>query len=477
MRDWRTAVFPLQSLIANSSLLRRPILVFIGLLVLASVACSLLQGPQQPVIPTPPPPVSQELTESQATPVALAALPESVAINPVSNVVPKQDLEVQVLLDSVSQQQLVAYVQTLESFGTRNTFSVTDRSDFGVGAARLWVYNEFLRVGNGRLQVEFDSFPLDLGGLVTDQQNVVATLRGNGSAPGAVLVTAHYDTRTHDVNDGTSLAPGADDNASGVASMIEMARVLSSQTWNQDIIFIAFAAEEQGRHGSRHYITDRLLNSADIDGVLNMDIVGGRPGIPQSVRIFSPGPDTSLPRQLARYLDFVGGLYLPTFDVTMVDAVDREGRYSDHMTFLDVGIPALRLTESVEDPNRNHNALDTSDALDYSYLRQITQLNLAVVANMAGAPPQPAPPTVSPMADPGAVILTWPVDPQADGYVLSFRPVGTNDYAPFRFVSADQAGQVAITDLAPGTTYALSMSALTANGRISFFSPEILIQP
>lgn len=452
----------------------RSILIFIGLLIVTSLACSLLQGPQQPVIPTLPPLI---LPTTEGVVIFEGALPENIVINPVSNIVPQQDPEIQALLDSVSQQQLVGYVQTLESFGTRSTFSVTDRSDFGLGAARLWIYNEFLRVGNGRLQVEFDSFPLTLDGLTTDQQNIVATLRGNGSAPGAVLVTAHYDSRTLNPSDGSSRAPGADDNGSGVAAMLEIARVLSSQTWNQDVIFIAFAAEEQGRHGSRHYITNRLLDSAGIDAVLNLDIVGGRPGIPQAVRIFSPGPDTSLPRQLARYLDFVGGLYLPTFDVTMVDAVDREGRYSDHMTFLEVGIPALRLTESEEDPNRNHNALDTSDALDYNYLRQMTQLNVAVVANMIGAPPQPAPPTVSLMAESGSFVLTWPVDAQAAGYVLSFRPAGSVDYAPFRFVRADEAGQVAITDLDPGTTYALSLAALTADGRISLFSPEILLQP
>jgi hypothetical protein len=442
--------------------------------VLTSVACSLLQGPQQPVIPTPPPLATPLPAE---TVLLEGVLPENVVFNPVSTIVPARDPDIQALLDSVSQQQLVGYVQTLESFGTRSTFSVIDRPDFGLGATRLWVYNEFLRVGNGRLQVEFDSFPLTLNGLTTDQQNVIATLRGNGSAPGAVILTAHYDSRPMDPNDGSSRAPGADDNGSGVAAMMEIARVLSSQTWNQDVIFIAFAAEEQGRHGSRHYVTNRLLDRAGVDAVLNLDIVGGRPGIPQSVRVFSPGPDTSPPRQLARYLDFVGGLYLPTFDITMMDGVDREGRYSDHMTFLEVGIPALRLTESEEDPNRNHNALDTSDALDYNYLRQITQLSLTAVANMIGAPPQPAPPAVSPTGNPGAVVLTWPVDPAAAGYVLSFRPVGAVDYAPFRFVRADEAGQVAITDLTPGTTYALSMAALTENGRVSLFSPEVLLQP
>ncbi|MBK8987126.1 MAG: M20/M25/M40 family metallo-hydrolase [Chloroflexi bacterium] len=454
----------------------RPLLIFVGLLLFTGLACSLLQGPQQPVIPTPPPP-PLALPTAVGVSVFAGDLPANVIVNPVSNVVPGRDPEIQALLDAVSPQQLVGYVQTLEGFGTRNTFSLTDRPDFGIGAARLWIYNEFLRVGNGRLQVEFDSFPLTLDGLTTDQQNVIATLPGSGAAPGAIILVAHYDSRAINPNDGSSRAPGANDNGSGVAAMLEIARLLSSQTWNQDIIFIAFAAEEQGRHGSRHYVTNRLVDRAGVDAVLDLDIVGGRPGIPQSVRVFSPGPDTSLPRQLGRYLDFVGGLYLPTFDVTLVDAVDREGRYSDHISFLEVGIPALRLTESIEDPNRNHTALDTSEALDYSYLRQISQLSLAAIANMAGAPPQPAPPAVSPLAEPGAFVLSWPVDPLADGYVLSFRPVGTADYAPFRFVAARDAGQVAITDLVPGTTYALSMAALTANGRVSLFSPEVLLQP
>jgi hypothetical protein len=454
--------------------LRRPLLPLIALLLMTGLACSLLQGPQQPIIPTPlaiPTPVATQVA------LSLAEIPANVVFDPVSNVVPARDPEVEALLNAVSNQQLVAYVQTLESFGTRSTFSVTDRADFGIGAARLWIYNEFLRVGNGRLQVEFDSFPFIHEGITTEQQNVIATLRGNGTAPGVIIVSAHYDSRPINPTDGSSRAPGANDNASGVAALLEIARILSSQTWNQDIIFIAFAAEEQNTQGSLHFVNNRLMGNLTVEAVFNNDIIGGRPGIPQSVRIFSPGPDNSLPRQLARYVDFIGGLYLPAFDVVVIDAVDREGRYSDHMRFLDVGIPALRLTESVEDPNRNHNALDTSDALDYNYLRQITQLNLATIANIIGAPPRPQAPAVSPMAQVGSVILTWPVHPEAAGYVLSFRPLGAADYAPFRFVSGDEAGQVAITNLDPNTTYALSIAAVTQNGRISLFSPEILLEP
>ena len=453
----------------------RRLLLFIALLGLTSLSCSLLQGPPQPVIPTPPAP--QGVAELPEPSLVQGVLPGSLIFNPVSSVAPAVDPLVASLVNSVSQQQLVGYVQALESLGTRSTFSATDRPDFGIGAARLWIFNEFLRVGNGRLQVEFDTFPLTLGGFTTQQQNVIATLRGDGRTPGAILVVAHYDSRPINPNDGTSRAPGANDNGSGVAVMLEVARVLSSQSWHQDIIFIAFAAEEQGTYGSLHYVNNRLFAGPEVQLVLNNDIVGGRPGIPQAVRVFSPGPDSSLPRQKARYLDFIGGLYLPTFGVMLVDAVDREGRFSDHMRFLEVGVPALRLTESAEDSTRNHTALDTSEALDYNYLRQVTQLNVAALANIIGAPARPEPPALGSLEGGEGLVLSWPVDPAADGYVISLRPVGSEAYAPFRFVGAGQAGQVAITDLDPVGSYAVSLAALTASGRVSLFSPEVLWQP
>ena len=453
----------------------RRLLLFFALLGLTTLSCSLLQGPQQPIIPTPP--ALPAVAELPPPALVEGVLPGNLIFDPVSSVSPAVDPFVADLVNSVSQQQLVGYVQVLESFGTRSTFSATDRPDFGIGAARLWIFNEFLRVGNGRLQVEFDTFPLTLGGITTQQQNVIATLRGDGSAPGAILVVAHYDSRPINPNDGTSRAPGANDNGSGVAVMLEVARVLSSQSWHQDVIFIAFAAEEQGTYGSLHYVNNRLFDGPEAQLVLNNDIVGGRPGIPQSVRLFSPGPDSSPPRQMARYMDFIGGLYLPTFGVTLVDAVDREGRFSDHMRFLEVGVPALRLTESEEDSTRNHTALDTSDALDYNYLRQVTQLNVATLANILGAAARPEPPSLSRLEGSGELVLTWPVDPAAAGYVISLRPVGSEAYAPFRFVGAGQAGQVAITDLDPASSYAVSLAALTASGRMSLFSPEVLWQP
>ena len=407
----------------------------------------------------------------------ISVLPENVVFNPVSNIVPAVDPVIRALLDNVSTQQLVSYVQRLESFGTRHTLSVTDQPEHGVGAARSWLVDEFERVGNGRLQVEVDPFPLTLNGITTEQQNVIATLPGNGSVPGTVVLVAHYDSRAVDPNDGSSHAPGANDNASGVAAMLEIARQLSSQEWNMDVVFIAFAAEEQGTHGSLHFVTERLIDNLGITAVFNNDIIGGRPGIPQSVRIFTAGPDTAPGRQLVRYVDLLGGLYLPQFGVSMIDAVDRPGRYSDHMRFLDVGIPALRMTESSEDRDRQHNSRDTSEVIAYDYLRQVTQLNLAAIANIIGAPARPQPPTISSLETPGQYLFSWAVDPNATGYAISLRPVGKDDFAPFRFVDASEAGEVVITELDPATVYGVSIAALAENGRLSLFSPEIILQP
>ena len=390
---------------------------------------------------------------------------------------PAVDPDIEALINAVSEQQLTAYVQTLDGFGTRNTFSETQREDFGIGAARRWIYDEFLRVNGGALQVEYNDFPATINGLTTNQRNIVATLPGIGDHPGALVLMAHYDSRAPDPNDGGSRAPGADDNASGVALLLELARLLSSRPWNQTIIFAAFAAEEQGTYGSRYFVQDKMLDGRIFDIAIDNDIVGGRSGIPQSLRLFSPGPDTTPSRQLARYMDFISGLYVPTFRLDLIGTLDREGRYSDHREFVNAGVAAVRLTESVEDFDRQHSGLDTWDQIDYSYLRQVAQLNLAVMANLAGAPAPPNIPTIAPMAEPGAFIISWLPDQLAAGYAMSFRPIGSEELPPLRFVSAVEAGNVALTGLDSGATFAVSIAAIDGNGRISAFSQEVIIGP
>lgn len=444
-------------------------LLLLGILTLAASGCSLLEEPARPVIPTPGP-TPQSLAE-------VLASSEDVVVNPARGAIPAVEPECATLVNAVSQQQLTAYVQTLENFGTRNTFSDTQRDDFGIGAARRWIFDEFERVGNGRLDVAFQDYSFNFQGVNTTQRNVIATLPGTSDHAGTIVLMANYDTRVGDLMDGTSRAPGADDNGSGIANLLEIARLLSSRNWNQTIIFVALTAEEQGTYGSRHFVQDAVLDGMNIDAAINNDMIGGRAGIPQYVRLFAEGPDTSGNRQLARFIEFVGGLYLPTFRIDVINALDREDRWGDQREFVYAGIPAVRLIESEEDPSIQNSARDTWSLIDYDYFAQIVQLNLAVLCNMIGAPPPPPAPLVAPMADPGAFILSWQAEPQAGGYAVSFRPLNSDDYPPFRFVSANQTGNVVLTGLDPATTYAVSIAAIGSNGRLGAFSSELIVGP
>lgn len=394
-----------------------------------------------------------------------------------------QDPEITVLVNAVSPTQLQTYVTSLTSFGTRHVFSATDPQDYGIGAARNWIFSEFVRLSQGsQMNVSFDDFIFNYSNSTSTQRNIVATLPGVSQHAGVIVMMAHYDSRSVNPNDGGSPAPGANDNASGVAAMLEVARLMSTRTWNQTIVFIAFAAEEQGRYGSIHYVQNALLDGQQIDAALNNDIIGGRPGIANSIRIFAAPSDTADSRQLARYMQLVGNLYLPDLHITIQNSIDRPDRYSDHISFIEGGYPAIRLTEAEENFNAQHNSFDTADKLDYNYLAEIVRLNLATISNLAGAPPRPLPPTITPMANPGSYLLVWGPDPRAASYAISLRPLGSNQYYPttFHYVSNMIAGNIALTDLDPNQQYALSLAALDANGRLSAFSresPQTLIGP
>ncbi|HOU41457.1 MAG TPA: M20/M25/M40 family metallo-hydrolase [Promineifilum sp.] len=235
---------------------------------------------------------------------------------------------------------------------------------------------------------------------------------------------AHYDDRPADATDGVSRATGANDNGSGVALLLETARIMSSREWNQTVVFLATSAEEQGSFGARYFAENAFLDNMNIIAALNYDAVGGRAGIPQHARLFAVQYAISRHGALGRYYEYVAGLYLPTFPVLIQDALDRDGRWGDHREFVAVGFPAIRVIESVEDPELLNSNRDTWDLIDYNYLQRIVQINLAVAANLAGGPQQPQPPLVATMAEPGAYMLTWPVDPVAAGYAISFRPEG-----------------------------------------------------
>jgi hypothetical protein len=452
------------------------------------VGCSGEETPEGP--PTPTPEIRFLSLEEQMRPTATLPAPFATplpvqlqaiserepVINPVSNLVPLIDPQIVALLEEVSEENLMANVQALENFGTRNTFSDTESDTFGIGAARRWIFNEFQNLGDGRLEVQYQDYTFDFEGLTTTQRNIVATLPGTGRYPGALVLMANYDSRAASWLDGKSLAPGADDNGSGVAALLEIARIMSGHTWDQTMVFVALTAEEQGTFGSKHFVEQASLAHLDINAAINNDMIGGRAGIPQSVRLYSIGPDTSNARQLARYIDYVGNLYLSALPITMYDGLDREGRWGDQREFVTAGYPAVRLIESEEDLSIQNSTRDTWSLIDYNYFRQIVQLNLATLANMACAPSPAA--IAEPLAEPGTFQIAWVPEEGVAGYAISVRPLGAERFSPFRFVSAEQAGNIVLSGYESDTGYAISIATLNDRGCLgAFSSPEIIIQP
>ncbi|WP_420645573.1 M28 family metallopeptidase [Candidatus Leptofilum sp.] len=431
--------------------------------------CGLAQLPETPPVPTPvATAVSWDISQFPAG---------EMVIDPVSDVVPQIDPQISGLVDAVSQQQLTGYVQTMQSFGNRNVFSVTDDPNFGIGATRQWLVDEFVRVGNGRLEVTTQEFPLFFNGLATTPYNVVATLPGRSPSNDIIVVMAHYDNRAPEPTDGETYAPGANDNGSGIALLLESARLLTAYEWNQTIVFLAAAAEEQGTFGSRHFVQTAFLDGMNVIAAINYDAIGGRSGIPQYARLFAPNLRESPSGELARYYEYIAGLYVPTFPVQVIDALDREGRWGDHREFVNAGMPGIRVIESVEDPDMVNSRLDIWERIDYNYLEKIVQMNIAVVANLAGAPPTPQTPIIQTLDSAGDFWLRWPTDPTAAGYAISFRPISEGTFTTFRFVRGNEAGNVALTGLDPATRYAVSLTALDANGRLGDFTPEVIIEP
>ena len=449
-------------------------IIFLFIVSLILSGCGLLAPPLAPTIAPEQQPVAvvtldnpQEVSAEsfQSTIEAVGAFIE-----------PSRDPDTVALMNNASSQQLIAYVQALQDFGTRNSFSETQREDFGVGAARRWIFSEFERVGNGRLEVRFEDFPFTFeSSFPTTQRNVIATLPGVSDHPGIIVIGAHYDSRLVSATDGTSIAPAANDNASGIAMLLELARLMSSRTWNQTIVFVAFAAEEQKTAGSRYFVQNGLINGMQIDHAISADTVGGRVGIPQSLRLFAERISVSPSGETARYIQYLNQLYMPEFPLTVINSLDREGRYGDQREFVNAGIGAIRLTESIENPDLLNCVCDTWEKIDYEYLRKVVQVNVVTLSNWAGAPKPPPAPSIAPMAEEGSYLVTWNKDLQASGYAVSFRPLGSLTLPELRYVTSAEAGNTIFSNLDPTGTYAVSIAPISASGRLGGFSEEIII--
>jgi len=321
-------------------------------------------------------------------------------------------------------------VETLAGFGTRHTMSSQDDEARGIGAARRWLLNELEQTAvasGGRLEVAEDSFMYgpDNNRITRPTRivNLVATLPGTQaqSRDRLYVVSAHYDSICNDPKDAECDAPGADDDASGVAVVLELARIMSPRSFDATIVFMLVAGEEQGLIGSRHWAEQARRRGLNVAGMFTNDIVGASTGPSgrshaQRVRVFSEGVPSDLSPEQARQLATAGGEndsasrqlarfvhettvdYLPGFEATLIFRRDRYLRGGDHLPFLDNGYPAIRFTEYEENYDHQHQTPRKEDGrefgdlprhCDFRYIANVARANLVSLATLARAPAVP----------------------------------------------------------------------------------------
>ncbi len=332
---------------------------------------------------------------------------------------PRADQRVAALVEAISPQQLEATVRALAAFGTRHTLSDTTSSERGIGVAREWILRELQRASS-RLQVSFDVHHLAKQGRITrpvELRNVIAVLPGRSSR--RIYITAHYDTvnigpdaqigantrppgvtvpdpQLNAAQDYDAPAPGADDNGSGTALTMEVARVLANSGIDFDatLVFALWAGEEQGLFGARAHAQRLQESDAAVEAALNNDLVGSSRGGDGSVdsgtvRLYAQGPEDSMSRSLARYIEKAAAIHVPSHRIRLMAREDRFSRASDHSAFNARGFPAVVFRESKENFSRQHGLEDTPDGVDFTYLAQNARVNAAAAALLALAPPAP----------------------------------------------------------------------------------------
>ncbi|MEO6443912.1 MAG: M20/M25/M40 family metallo-hydrolase [Gemmatimonadaceae bacterium] len=365
------------------------------------------------------------------------------------------DRRIEQLVAAVSPQRLQQIVTRLEAFGTRHTLSDTVSTSRGIGAARRWIAGQF-RGYSPRLQVSYDRHAVARQGRITrdvDLVNVMAVLPGR--SPRRVYVSGHYDTvnlraamaAASSASGGVAEpdfnvdAPGANDDGSGTALTMELARILSQSGIDFDatLVFITWAGEEQGLIGSMAHAQALAAAGGIVEANFNNDIVGnslGGSGLldGESVKVYSLGPEDSMSRSLARYVVQAAATYVPSHMLRLMAREDRFGRGSDHSSFTANDFPAIVFREANENYARQHSGEDKLEGMDFRYLAQNARVNAAGVASVALAPA--APKVVSDRGQPMIsrapagydANLQWSASPGAANYRIYWRDAWSNDW-------------------------------------------------
>ncbi|UWZ86380.1 M28 family peptidase [Occallatibacter riparius] len=405
---------------------------------------------------------------------------------------------------SVDSARIRQIIEKLVSFQTRNSLSSMETdlpAGTGIQPAADWIYDQFQQIStacNGCLDVRRDTFTADPKSTEgtqwakriprpTRMTNVYAILRGSDSAQANTmyLVTGHYDSRNTNVLDDHGFAPGANDDASGVAVSLECARVLSKMKFPASLVFVAVAGEEQGLVGSAHLAKVAKEQGWNLLGVLNNDIVGGNttPGdtlqLKDRVRVFSEGvPVSATPeqarriraignendspsRELARAMQEASQSYFPaktrtSFDAFLVSRPDRYLRGGDHSSFNREGFAAVRITEWREDYNHQHQNVqrdanpvlgDLVDFVDFTYVAKVARLNAATLATLASSPGEPQKVQIDAEKLENGTTLKWEGAPgKVDHYELLWRDTIMPDWQYVKKISpAANNGPLTVT--------------------------------
>jgi len=379
-----------------------------------------------------------------------------------AQVIVQRDPQIEAMVKEVSPDSLRSYIRKLVSFGTRHTLSATKDKNRGIGAARDWVvqqFRSFARNSGGRMTAFVDTTTLQPDGRRVDSAislgNAMAILKGTDSSDRRIyMISGHLDSRVTDVMNRRADAPGANDDGSGVAAVIECARLLSRSAFPATVIFVAFSGEEQGLLGA-NFLADRAKREGwQIDALLNNDIMGSNNSSETGIidntrlRIFSEAfaiTDTGRAalnirslglendgkaRQLARYVKEIGERYVDHMELVLIYRNDRFLRGGDHSPFVQKGYAAVRLTEMNENFLHQHQDLRTEKGIvygdleafmDFEYLRKNTAVNLATLASLAKAPAAPSEVKVHTRNLTNFTELSWKAAPGASGYYIMMR--------------------------------------------------------
>jgi hypothetical protein len=377
----------------------------------------------------------------------------------------KLNPEIQKMLKEISAKNIETTIRKLVSFGSRNTNSEQTGTTRGIGAARDWIFGEMSKISTdcgGCLMVEKQTYlqeamppPRGRVPLPINVTNIVATLKGTTDPDRIYVVSGHYDSMCTNPADAACDSPGANDDASGSAAVIEIARVMSKRKFDATIVFMTVAGEEQGLLGSTYFAKQAVEKKMNIEGMFTNDIIGGTLSYKNSpdrnkVRVFSEGvpsneseaeantrrsvggENDSASRQLARFIKEQSDKYLKTFSVWMMYRRDRYLRGGDHIPFLERGFAAVRITEPNEDYTRQHQNVrtengisygDLPDFVDFEYVANVARVNMISLASLALAPARPKGVGIVTARLTNDTDLKWDAstDPDLAGYEVVWR--------------------------------------------------------